>query len=167
MNSKPSATEELQTLGALLRVPFDALLEHVFGQLAKAGFNDVRPAHGAVLRNIAREGNRITELADRAHMTKQSMAELIEYLRNRGYLELSPDPHDGRAKLARLTARGWEVHKILVRSSQEFEKQCARSMGEAKWRELRSLLQEFATLTRSSTRLKSATGEGATSGRIA
>jgi len=149
MNAKPSATEELRTLGALLRAPFEALLDHVFDRLGKAGFDDVRPAHGAVLRNIAREGTRITELAERARMTKQSMAELIEFMRERHYLELVPDPTDGRAKLARLTARGWKVHDTLVRSSREFEKDCARRMGRAKWRELRSLLEEFAAFSRS------------------
>jgi DNA-binding MarR family transcriptional regulator len=148
MNPGLSATEELRTLGALLRAPFAALLDYVFDRLREAGFDDVRPAHGAVLRNIAREGTRITELAERARMTKQSMAELIEYLRKRGYLEFAPDPSDGRAKLARLTARGWTVHNALVRSSREFERICARGLGEAKWRELRSLLEEFAAWSR-------------------
>lgn len=148
MYSNPSATEELRTLGALLRVPFEALLDHVFDKLGEAGFDDVRPAHGAVLRNIARDGSRITELAERARMTKQSMAELVEYLRKRGYIELVSDQSDGRAKLARLTARGWKVHGTLVRSSREFEMECARSLGEEKWRRLRALLEELAAWSR-------------------
>jgi DNA-binding MarR family transcriptional regulator len=160
MTSEPSATEELRTLGALLRAPFEALLDHVFDRLGKAGFDDVRPAHGAVLRNIAREGTRITELAERARMTKQSMAELVEHLRERGYLELAPDPSDGRAKLARLTGRGWKVHGALVRSSREFEKDCARSMGKNKWRELRALLEEFAAWSRSYTRARPGAAPG-------
>jgi DNA-binding MarR family transcriptional regulator len=83
-------------------------------------------------------------LAERAHMTKQSMAELVEYLRKRGYLELVADPTDGRAKLAKLSVRGWKVHDALVRISQGFERQCARGLGEEKWRQLRELLGEFA-----------------------
>jgi DNA-binding MarR family transcriptional regulator len=145
-----SATEEMQTLGALLRAPFEAMLDHHFTKLAQAGFADVRIAHGAVLRYIAREGSRITELADRARMTKQSMAELVEYLRARGYVELVPDPSDGRAKLVRLTARGWKVHATLVAISGIFEKQCAQGLGEEKWRQLRALLAEFAAWARAS-----------------
>ena len=152
MGSSLSATEELRTLGALLRVPFQALLDHVFGKLGEAGFDDVRPAHGAVLRNIARDGSRITELAERARMTKQSMAELVEYLRKRGYIELVSDESDGRAKLVRLTARGWKVHGTLVRSSREFETECARSLGVEKWRRLRALLEELAAWSRTYSR---------------
>ncbi len=144
MPSRPSVTEELHTLGALLRAPFDAMLAYNFGRLAEAGFADVRPAHGAVLRHIARDGSRLTELAERAHMTKQSMAELVAYLRRRGYVELRPDPGDRRAKLVTLTERGWQVHAALVRHSRDFERECARALGREKWHRLRALLEEFA-----------------------
>lgn len=144
MKNVPSVTEELRTLGALLRTPFDSMLDYIYGRLAEAGFDDVRPAHSAVLRNIAREGSRLTELAERARVTKQSMAELVEHLRKRRYVELVPDPSDGRAKLVRFTERGWKIHATLVKISREFEKECARSMGEVKWRQLRGLLEEFS-----------------------
>ena len=143
-----SATEELQTLGALLRTPFEAMLDYNYAALAKAGFDDLRPAHGAVLRHMSRDGLRVTELAALARMTKQSMAELVEYLRKRGYVELMPDPADGRAKLVTLTDRGWKVHGMLVKISRAFERECARDLGEERWRQLRGLLEEFATWAR-------------------
>jgi DNA-binding MarR family transcriptional regulator len=144
MKRESSVTQDLGTLGALLRAPFDALQEFVYRDLGKAGHHDVRPAHGAVLRNISREGSRVTEMAERARITKQSMAELIEYLRARGYVELAPDPSDGRAKLVRLTAQGWKLHGALVRRSREFENECARGIGGEKWRQFRALLQSVA-----------------------
>lgn len=131
-------------MGALLRTPFEAMLAHNYAKLKDAGFGDLRPTHGAVLRHMAREGVRITELAEKARMTKQSMAELVDYMRERGYAQLVADPTDGRAKLVMLTERGWEVHAILVRSSRAFEKECARQLGAAKWQELRQLLDELA-----------------------
>ena len=148
MNRRLSATEEMQTLGVLLRAPFEAMLDHHFARLAAAGFDDVRVAHGAVLRNLSREGSRITDLAKRARVTKQSIAELVEYLRRRGYVELVPDPSDGRAKLVRLTERGWRVHATLVGSGPAFERQCEQTLGAAKWRQLKALLHEFAERTR-------------------
>jgi DNA-binding MarR family transcriptional regulator len=144
MTHQSSVTEELQTLGALLRTPLDVLHDEVFAELARAGFAEVRVAHGAVFRHIARGGSRVTTLAERARMTKQSMAELVEYLRKWGHIELIPDPADGRAKLVKLTARGWKVHEQLVKSSAAFERKCARSLGEERWRVLRKLLREFA-----------------------
>jgi len=109
----------------------------------------VRPAHGAVLRNIARDGSRIAELAKCAGMTEQSTAELVEHLRERRYVELVPDPRYGRAKLVRLAARGWKVHGTLVRVRREFEKECARSLGGDEWRQLRALLEEFVAWSKS------------------
>ncbi|SMF56996.1 Winged helix DNA-binding domain-containing protein [Tistlia consotensis] len=99
-----------------------------------------------MLRHIARDGSRVTELAERARMTKQSMAQLVDALRERGYAELAPDPSDGRAKLVRLTERGWQLHDALVAISREFEADRAREMGEETWRRLRGLLEELTQL---------------------
>ena len=77
MPLSPSVTEEAKTLGALLRAPYEATLDYIFDRVGRAGYSDVRPAHSAVLRHVARDGSRITELAERARMTKQSMAELV------------------------------------------------------------------------------------------
>jgi DNA-binding MarR family transcriptional regulator len=139
-----SVTEELGTLGALLRAPFEAMLAHNFARLAEEGFTDIRPAHGAVLRHMTREGCRLSELADRARMTKQSMAELVEYLRERGYVAVASDRTDRRAKRVALTRRGWQVHAALVRISRDFEKQCGREMGEARWAQFRRDLGQLA-----------------------
>ena len=43
-------------------------------------------------------------LAERAAITKQSMAELVAHLERHGYVERVPDPTDRRAKLVRSTA---------------------------------------------------------------
>lgn len=149
---RPSITEEANTLGALLRGPYEATLDYIFHRVGKAGYRDVRPAHSAVLRHVARDGSRITELAERARMTKQSMAELVEYLRGRRYVELARDPTDGRAKVVKLTNRGWKLHDIMVQNSRAFEKECARSLGEHKWRRFRGLLEEVAALSKTRTR---------------
>jgi DNA-binding MarR family transcriptional regulator len=52
-------------------------------------------------------------LAERAHMTKQAMAELVAHLEAQGYVERIPDPNDGRAELVRTTTRGRAVFAIV------------------------------------------------------
>jgi DNA-binding MarR family transcriptional regulator len=146
--TKQSIAEEAQTLGALLRGPFEAMLHYNFGHLAEEGFSDIRIAHGAVFRNMSREGSRLTELAERARMTKQSMADLVDYLRERGYLKLYPDPNDGRAKLIQLTERGMNVVNALIRISRRYERECASVIGEEKWAQFRSLLTQVGEATR-------------------
>lgn len=142
MATRKSITEEVQTLGALLRVPFEAMLYYNYQHLAEEGFDDIRLAHGAVFRNISRDGSRLTELAERARITKQSMAELVDYLRERGYLKCPPDPNDGRAKLVQLTSRGMKVVNALIEISRRYEMECRRLTGEAKWAEFRALLEQ-------------------------
>jgi DNA-binding MarR family transcriptional regulator len=69
-------------------------------------------------------------------------------LRKRRYVDLVPDPRDGRAKLVRLTQRGWKVHAMLVSISREFETECARGLGKEKWGQLHALREEFAAWAR-------------------
>jgi hypothetical protein len=90
-----------RTLGSLLRRPYGALEARAYGGLADRGFSEIRPAHSSVVRHIAASGSRLTDLAARAGMTKQSMAYLVESLARDGFLSVGPDPLDGRAKLVR------------------------------------------------------------------
>lgn len=71
-----------------------------------AGFVDHRLVHHNVMAHITRDGIRLTELAERAGMTKQAMSELVLDLEVLGYLRREPDPTDGRAKLIRFTKKG-------------------------------------------------------------
>lgn len=140
-------TEERRTLGALLRRPFEALVDEVYRRLAAEGFADLRPAHGAVFRHIPPDGARTTDLAGRAGMTKQSMAYLVGDLEAMGYAETVPDPDDGRAKRVRLTARGHEAQEAAARFSAELEAEWARRIGPREWAAMRGTLERlFETL---------------------
>jgi DNA-binding MarR family transcriptional regulator len=143
-HKRRALTEELGTLGSMLRVPFEAMLAHNWARVRDLGYDDIRVTHGAVFRNIAAGGSRVTDLAHRARMTKQSMAELVTYLQKRGYVEVSRDPNDRRGKLVRLTERGTAVFNVLADASNGFEADCARLVGRAKWERFRTLLAEVA-----------------------
>src|SRR5512147_1029917 len=54
-------------------------------------------------------GRRLTDLATVANMTKQAMGEFVADLANAGYVTVSPDPADRRAKLVSLTPEGREA----------------------------------------------------------
>jgi DNA-binding MarR family transcriptional regulator len=74
--------------------------------LREAGYGDVRPAHYAVFRYLAPEGSRVTELAEAAGMTQQSMGEFVAHLERLGFVERRPDPRDGRARIVVPTEAG-------------------------------------------------------------
>ena len=127
-------------IGALLAIPYAALVRRVHAGYVAAGFDDIRPAHTPVFQHLAPEGSRVTELAERAGMTKQAMGYLIAYLEEHGYVERAPDPRDGRAQVVRRTERGWAINRTARRVVQEVQDEWARRLGDERMRELRTLL---------------------------
>jgi len=135
-------------VGILLRLPYQQLVERVSAGLADAGFDDLRPAHTAVFQHIRAEGSRLTDLAERAQITKQSMGYLVDYLEERGYLERRPDPTDRRAVLVCLTERGWEQVRAALAIIAALEAEWTRALGRARMEQLRELLTDLGRAAR-------------------
>jgi DNA-binding MarR family transcriptional regulator len=89
------------------------------------------------------DGTTVSVLAQRAQITKQSMAELVEHLEHLGYVERVLDPSDRRAKLVRATPRGKQLYAIASEVVAEIEADWTRRLGKAKMRQLRELLEEL------------------------
>lgn len=140
MDARP-APERHRSLGALLRLPYEALQREVYGALAARGFPEIRPAHSAVFRHIRADGARLGALAERAGMTKQSMAYLVDGLEEAGHLRSLPDPNDGRARIVRLTARGESVLGALLELSAEAEARVAEQIGRRRAARMRRALE--------------------------
>jgi DNA-binding MarR family transcriptional regulator len=139
-------TSELRhtpNLAVLLREPFRIGSERLHERFAERGHPDVRTPHGNVFQFLDDEGTRVSMLAQRAQVTKQSMAELVAHLERHGYVERIPDPADGRAKLVRATRRGKEVYAIARQFVAELEQRWTEQLGERKMRQLRRLLVEL------------------------
>lgn len=136
-------TTQRRTLGAMLRLAEKTARRRVWDRLAERGFADVRFAHSALLRNISANGSRVSDLAERAEMTKQSMAHLADGLVAAGYLSVEPDPTDGRANLVRLTEKGLALVETMIGFSAETEAEFASLIGEAEMAQLRRLLERL------------------------
>jgi DNA-binding MarR family transcriptional regulator len=126
----------------LLGVAFDHFSAELTQRVASAGYADIRPGHGCVFGGIdAENGSRLTDLAERAMMTKQSVGEVVSDLEKRGYVERVPDPEDGRAKIIRLTAKGHDVYLTGWQLNQEIETEWAARFGEDRVAALREALE--------------------------
>jgi DNA-binding MarR family transcriptional regulator len=125
----------------LLDVAFDDFSDELAKRVEVAGFTDIRPGHGCVFGTIDPEGSRLTDLAERANMTKQSVGEATSDLEQLGYVERVPDPEDGRAKIIRLTERGREAQAIGRRLIDEVEREWAGRYGEERVAALREALE--------------------------
>ena len=83
--------------------PLDAQLQHdsgltLFEYLVLSSLS-MEPEHTA----------RMSELARLANGSLSRLSNVAKRLEQRGWLRREPDPHDGRASVARLTDSGWEV----------------------------------------------------------
>lgn len=145
MTSPPA---DRRMIGALLRIPFQATVRHISERLQAAGYTDLRPAHLVVFQQLDPEpaGLRLTELAERAQITKQSMGYLVDYLAARHYVERVADPTDGRASLVRMTARGRRMAGVASAALRQLEAEWAGELGEARMDELRRTLRELVAL---------------------
>lgn len=130
-------------LGLLLREPYRIGSEELHRRIAERGHPEVRAPHGNVFEYLDDEGTPVSELARRAQVTKQSMAELVAHLERHGYVERVADPADRRAKLVRATTRGQEVYAIAREVIAEIEREWTSRLGAVKMRQLRGLLEEL------------------------
>ena len=140
---KTSSRNAPENLAILLREPFRAGTAVLHRRFAERGHPDIRPPHGNVMQFLDGAGTRVSVLAERAQITKQSMAELVVHLERLGYVERVPDPSDRRAKLVRATPRGKQLYAIARDVVAEIEADWTKRLGKAKMRQLRALLEEL------------------------
>ena len=131
----------------LLREPYEALLMKLHADLAAAGFADSSPSWGTNVFHYLRGGGlRLTELAERAHTTKQAMRYTVNQLEAAGYVERVSDPTDGRAKIIRLTQRGWEGRRVADEIIASIEHECVRQLGEERMRQFEALMKGVSSV---------------------
>ena len=142
----PKPQLERRMIGALLRIPSQAIVAAIYESLIKAGYDDLSPSHFVVFQHMHSEGIRSTELAEKAQMSKQAMGYLIAYLEEQGYVERIPDPSDGRARLVRLTEQGWGVAEVAYSTVEQIEVKWENDLGAERMQQLRSILRELIAI---------------------
>jgi DNA-binding MarR family transcriptional regulator len=136
-------------LPALLTEVKEAAISKLHERLGDAGHPDIRPGHGCVFRFIDQgSGSRLTEIAEKAQLTKQAVGEVVGDLERMGYVKRVPDPEDGRAKTITLTARGRDAYATAERLFAEIEREWAEELGEDLVAGLREALERIAKLER-------------------
>ncbi|WP_243382283.1 MarR family winged helix-turn-helix transcriptional regulator [Geothrix alkalitolerans] len=133
---------ERPLLGALLRLANQVMGQELVRWLAASGHADLQPAHCAAIQALwtRPEGARLTDLAQTARVTKQSMGALVDHLCRAGYAERVGDPDDRRASRVRLTARGRTLTKEVRAFVRGVEADWARRVGARRIRDLQETL---------------------------
>jgi DNA-binding MarR family transcriptional regulator len=133
-------------IGALLRVPWEAVQRHMLQRLHERGFDDLDAAHLAVFQYPGPQGARPSELAVRLRMSKQAVNYLLGQLERLGYVERRSHPADRRSKRVVLTRRGTTAIRVMRDAVGELEKTWARQLGRKRFAQLNELLVELNEL---------------------
>ncbi len=127
-------------IGALLRVPAQAIHRRIINELNAAGFEELRLPHMAVFQFPGPDGVRPSVLAERAGMSKQAMNQLLRSLETQGYIVRSDAPEEGRARMVRLTERGHAAYAKIHDILRNVEREWSAELGPKHFAELKDLL---------------------------
>ena len=131
-------------VGALLRVAWQWVREQMYAGVVAAGFDDLTAAHVGLWRYPGLDGLRPSQLADQRGITKQSVNDLLGHLERNGYLIREPDSADGRARVIRLTSRGWRLQQTIYAEAGAAQLRIAEILGPRRFAQLRSSLELLA-----------------------
>ena len=123
-----------------------ALEREITEALHDRGVWDLKPTQARNLLLIDRTGTRLSELAQRADITKQRMMQVIDELQSMGCVRRTPDPEDSRAKVVRLTAKGLRHRAEARRALMAVEARARRQLGERRYDQLASMLEELSSV---------------------
>jgi DNA-binding MarR family transcriptional regulator len=132
-------------IGLLLRLLYQSYSQDIHAALREAGFGDIRPTHANVFPFVPPEGITVTELADRARVRKQTMAEAVDQLERMGYVERRPNPRDRRSRLVFLTERGASVKPVTHTTAALVEERWAELTSPEELEALRASLLHLLT----------------------
>jgi len=116
---------------------FRAFETELAQRLSKEGFSDITSSNFNILRHLNPEGMHLSALAKDAQISKQAIGKMIKDLVNKGYVSLTPDQHDARAKHVRLTANGQKLIELAIIAVTDMEQRYQTMLGKENYALLR------------------------------
>lgn len=119
----------------------------VMTAIAGAGFTDITIAQSRLMQRLDPTGMRLTDLAERARVTKQTAGALIDQLERAGYVRRGPDPTDARARQVTLSDKGAQVCRLAGAEVGRVEAQWRDHLGDRAFTALRDALVTLREIT--------------------
>lgn len=132
-----------KTIGLVLRDAYLAVDRAVQEALASEEFTELRPGHHVVLRHIGHEGERPVVIAERAQVSRQAVAKVIDDLERVGLVRRDPDPLDGRGVIVSLTERGRAGLAVGRQKMEAIEAELVAELGPRRWQAMREALERL------------------------
>ena len=131
----------------LMFIASRAASDRIFRAMHDAGYDDVTIAQSRLLMGIDTAGTRLSVLAERAQIAKQTATALVDRLEVAGYVERVPDPSDGRARLVRMTPRAEAALPVARAEEDRIEAEWRAHLGPELMGHLRDALTGLRDIT--------------------
>jgi len=132
-----------QALSRMLLTAYRMLDAELATSLGDRGV-DLSPSHARAILLIERAGTRLSDLSQRAVITKQAMMQVVDDLQERGLVRRTADANDSRAKVVRLTAKGLRQRAEARRAVAAVESRARRTLGDRRFEGLKLALVELS-----------------------
>jgi DNA-binding MarR family transcriptional regulator len=121
-----------------------ALFGRIRAELTDEIMGELRMSHVRVLAVVPPEGVNVTELAQRAGMTKQGCGQFVTQLSGTGHVRTSPDPDDGRVRLVHRTPVGDRFMQGVYDALSRMEAGFAAEVGGRRFATFKKVMSELA-----------------------
>lgn len=132
-------------LALLLLGGFHSMTDKVIVGLAARGHPGVRPVLEFALRAIDTGADTASELGRHLSVSKQAAAKTVAAMQRLGYVEIEPDPADGRRRRIRATPRGHDMVAIGGALFDDVRERWATQIGSQQLDALQAHLGRLAT----------------------
>ncbi|WP_226995819.1 MarR family winged helix-turn-helix transcriptional regulator [Gordonia phthalatica] len=112
-----------------------------------AGFDGLTVAQARLMAGMEEGGSRISTLADRAQITKQTATVLVDRLEDAGYVVRAADPQDGRVRLVKFTDKALVMIPAARAEEERIECEWSECLGDGEFAALKTALEKLRTIT--------------------
>ncbi|HEX8345333.1 MAG TPA: MarR family transcriptional regulator [Actinoplanes sp.] len=134
-------------IGLLCFIVQRAMEDRVLADLAATGFDDITVAQARVLARVSSKGTRLTDLAEQARITKQTVTFMVDQLERAGYVRRVPDPTDARARLVTFADRGLAAQEVARQTEAVVQQEWTRHLGHRTTARLHQILTQLREIT--------------------
>jgi DNA-binding MarR family transcriptional regulator len=101
----------------------------VTAALVSAGYGDLRPSDGYLVRHLQNGPVSIGDLAGKLGITAQGVSKVVIEMERKGYVTRTPSPEDQRTRLVDLTQRGWDAIYATRRARAHVNRELRATLG--------------------------------------
>jgi DNA-binding MarR family transcriptional regulator len=143
MVHKSERPAEQADLAILVLSTGRAIADRLQTVVHEAGYPEMRPQYGFVIRALWAGGKTLTDLSALLAVSKQAAIKVVDEMEAHDILRREPHPTDRRAKVLVLTDRGKAIRRTALRESHKMERELRRACGDDAVDAMRHVLLEF------------------------